>query len=324
MANIKLGISLFSFTNPYALGEYDLEGCFRAAREIGVEGIELVGAQMLDSYPYATEKTIGELAALCRHYALEPVCYGANQDKGMLPGRDLSDEEMFQRALTDLKTAFLLGFKVIRFQWLLGMDNFVKLAPYAKEYGLKIGIEIHNPETPSTPLTTELIRRIDESGADNLGLVMDFGCFATTPNKPHWDAALANGAPLELLEMARDLRYDGVPMPEAMQKLQAAGAPPSVMAAASGMWGFVQFTKEPDFEGLARVMPYIIHSHGKFHWVDETLTEASIPYDRVLKVYQDSDYDGYIVSECEGTMPDGSFNATKRHIMMEKKILGVT
>ncbi|MFX6652802.1 hypothetical protein ABTG83_19935, partial [Acinetobacter baumannii] len=88
------------------------------------------------------------------------------------------------------------------------------------------------------------------------------------PNKPHWDEALANGAPLELLEMAAHLRYEGVPRQEAMQRLLAAGANGPVIGAVAGMYGFVTFYNEPDFEGLKTIMPYVVHFHGKFHYID--------------------------------------------------------
>ena len=35
---------------------------------------------------------------------------------------------------------------------------------------------------------------IEKSGSKYIGFVPDFGCFATKPNKPHWDEALKNGA----------------------------------------------------------------------------------------------------------------------------------
>ena len=38
MSNIKLGITLFSFTNEYCKGIFTLEDCIRTAAEMGAEG----------------------------------------------------------------------------------------------------------------------------------------------------------------------------------------------------------------------------------------------------------------------------------------------
>ena len=52
-------------------------------------------------------------------------------------------------------------------------------------------------------------------------------------------------------------------------------------------------------------------------------TEATIPYDKVLKVLTDLNYDGYVSSEFEGKIKPGksSFDYVRRHIEMEQKIL---
>ena len=51
MGKRKLGITLYCFTAEYARGIYDLEGCLRKAAEIGAKGFEIVGSQMVPSYP---------------------------------------------------------------------------------------------------------------------------------------------------------------------------------------------------------------------------------------------------------------------------------
>lgn len=37
MSNVKLGITLYCFTEEYCRGEYSLEDCIRKAKEIGSE-----------------------------------------------------------------------------------------------------------------------------------------------------------------------------------------------------------------------------------------------------------------------------------------------
>lgn len=67
-------------------------------------------------------------------------------------------------------------------------------------------------------------------------------------------------------------------------------------------------------------MPYSFHFHGKFHAFDEAGNEASIPYDQILDVIYNSDYDGYIVSEYEGRETP-AFPFVKQHLELERRIL---
>jgi sugar phosphate isomerase/epimerase len=182
-------------------------------------------------------------------------------------------------------------------------------------------VEIHNPETPTTPIMQRYLEVFEKTGSKYLGFVPDFGCFATKPNKPHWDAAVANGAPVELLEMAAQMRYEGVPRNEARERLIKAGARGAVMGCFEAMNGFVTFYKEPDLEGLKKIMPYCVHFHGKFHYLYDNLEEASIPYDRILPVIKNSDFEGYIMSEYEDHISGRAYEMTKKHLMMERSIL---
>ena len=322
MSNIKLGITLYCFTAEYARGIFSFEDCVRKAAELGAEGYEIVGTQMLPSYPYVDDEFLGLVEDCSRKYGIRPVSYGANQDRGMIKGRNLTEDEMLLNAITDVKTAHKLGCKIMRAQYLLSPNALKRLAPYAEQYDVKVGIEIHNPETPTTPIVKEYIKAIDESGSKFIGLIPDFGCFATRPNKPHWDDAIKAGAKVEHLELAAKLRYDDVPKEEARKKLIEAGAAGPVSGALEGMYGFVQFRKEADLKGLKDIMPYCIHFHGKFHYLDENNHEASIPYHEILPVIKDSDFEGYIVSEYEDHVSGRAVEMTKKHLIMEKNLLG--
>ena len=320
MANIKLGVSLFSFSTDYVKGNLTLEDCIRTSAELGAEGFELVGSQMLRTYPYVTDKVLDEFKAMTDNYGIKFVSYGANTDRGMRSDRNLTEEEMLQSTIIDLKTANKLGCEIMRVQYLLSPTALEKLAPYAESYGVKVGVEIHNPQTPTSPFIQQYTEVFEKTGSKYIGFTPDFGCFATRPNKVYWDQALANGAPLELLEMAAELRYDDVPRDEARQRLVDAGANGAVLGAFQGMYGFVTFYREPDFEGLKKIMPYVVHFHGKFHYMHEHLEEASIPYEDILPIIQDSDFDGYIMSEYEAS--ETAIEMTKRHLEMERKLLG--
>lgn len=325
MANIKTGITLFSLGTPYLKGELDLEGVIRTAAEIGAEGYEIVASQMIPSYPFVSDEFIAFTEKCREKYGIGPTCYSANMDRGMLRDRDLTEDEMVARAITDIVSANRLGCTVMREQFLLSPSGLGRIAPYAEAYNVKVGIEIHNPETPLTQPIQDYLKVIEETNSKYIGFIPDFGCFATKPNKPYWDRALAAGVPVEILEQMAQLRYDEVPQDEAtkimmptMQKY------PILFATLSSMYGFVQFRKscKAELEGLRKIIPYCFEMHGKFHYVDENLHEPAIPYEEILPAIADTDYDGYIVSEYEDEGGYDAVEQVRRHIRMVNKILG--
>lgn len=84
------------------------------------------------------------------------------------------------------------------------------------------------------------------------------------------------------------------------------------------MFGFVTFYKKPDLEGLKKIMPYCVRFYGKFHYIYDNLEEASIPYNKILPVIKDSDFERYIMSEYESGR---AYEITKNHLQMERKLL---
>jgi len=151
MSKVKTGITLFSLGTPYLKGELDLEGVIRTAAEMGAEGYEIVASQMIPSYPYVSDEFV-QFVERCREkYGIGPVCYAAQMDRGMLKDRDLTEDEMVARAITDIESANKLGCTVMREQYLLSPGGLARIAPFAEAYNVRVGIEIHNPESPITP-----------------------------------------------------------------------------------------------------------------------------------------------------------------------------
>ena len=323
MANVKTGITLFSLGTPFLKGELDLEGVIRTAADLGAEGYEIVAAQMIPSYPYVSDEFVSFIRECKEKYGIGPICYSANMDRGMLKDRDLTEDEMVARAVTDIVSANKLGCTVMREQYLLSPAGLARIAPFAEAYNVRVGIEIHNPDSPVTQPILDYLEVIEKTGSKYIGFVPDFGCFATKPNKPYWDRALAAGATLEQLEKCAKLRYEDVPMEEAMQIMGPELAKcPALGGTLNSMYGFVQFRKScvKELEGLKKIMPYCFEMHGKCHYVDENLHEASIPYEEIIPVIAESEYDGYIVTEYEDEGGYGAVEQTTRQVAMVKKL----
>ncbi len=327
MGNVKLGVTLFCYGTEYARYQYDLEECVRQAAEAGATGYEIVGTQMVPSYPNVSDEFLGQVESLRKKYGIGPVGYGANNDKGMRCDRNLTDDEMLADAILDLKAANKLGCKVMRVQYMMSPGAFARLAPYAELFDVRCGIEIHNPESPASPLMQEYLKVIKETGSRYLGFVPDFGFLSVAPNKPKWIKALQAGVKEEHLEMIAQFRREGMDQQEAAQRVMAAGASPAIMDCLAGMFGFVQFHDRKDLPGLLQelkdIIPYSFEMHGKFHYIDEGGSEPSIPYEEILPVLRDSGFDGYLICEYEDELFCGGTEFTRRQLALEKKILGL-
>ena len=326
MSKVKLGATLFCYGTEYARFQYDFEECVKQAALAGATGYEIVGTQMVPSYPNVSDEFLGEVQRLKEKYGIGPVGYGANNDKGMRNDRNLTDDEMLADAILDLKAANRLGCKVMRVQYMLSPAAFERLAPYAELFDVQCGIEIHNPETPASPRIQAYLDVIKKTGSKYLGFVPDFGFLAAQPNRPQWIKALQAGVKEEHLELAAKLRREGVPQEETVKQVMAAGANPAIMTALAGMYGFVQFHDEKDIPALLQelkdIIPYSFEMHGKFHYLDENCHEASIPYNEILPVLKDSGFDGYLICEYGDELYCGGTEFTKRQMKMEKAILG--
>lgn len=113
MSKVKTGITLFSLGTPYLKGELDLEGVIRTAAELGAEGYEIVATQMIPSYPFVSDEFVEFINKCKEKYGIGPICYSANMDRGMLKDRDLTEDEMVARAITDIMSANKLGLSLI-------------------------------------------------------------------------------------------------------------------------------------------------------------------------------------------------------------------
>lgn len=325
MSNLKLGATLFCYGTEYARYQFDFEECVKQAALAGAEGYEIVATQMIPSYPNVSDEFLGLVNDLKAKYGIGPVCYAANNDKGMRNDRNLTDDEMLADAIIDLKSANKLGCKVMRVQYMMSPEAFERLAPYAELFDVRCGIEIHNPETPNSPVMQKYLEVIKRTGSKYLGFVPDFGFLSVQPNKPHWIKALKAGVKEEHLKLAEQLRRDGVSQEEAAKKVMAAGASPAIMPALAGMWGFVQFHDEsalPELlQELKDILPYSFECHCKYHYLDENFHEASIPYNKIFPLLKESDFDGYLICEYEDELYCGGTEYTKRMFKMEQNLL---
>ena len=81
-----------------------------------------------------------------------------------------------------LQAAAKLGYPVVRYQCPAGPEVIRRLVPLAEKLNVKMGLEIHAPETVSTPTIMGYREMYEKVQSPYLGFIPDMGsCAATVP-----------------------------------------------------------------------------------------------------------------------------------------------
>lgn len=323
---VKLGVNMFSFNTEFYSGKFSWQECIVKAAEAGGTGIELIGAQMVPGFPTPTDAFIREFKDLCAANNIQPVSYGAYVDSGVRYGRGLNEAELTAMTLNDIQIAAKMGCTVLRTQQLLGPKLFEKMASMAEDYGVHIGVELHAPHNFDTPIIMEYIEACAKTGSPYLGIIPDFGIFMEHPDHAFYNGYQSMGAEKKYLDYAIAAFENGEEEDKVQAEILKMGAAGMSANIVPTIWSKYH---KADLEGLKNCMPYIKYAHGKFYYVTEDYKDPSIPYDKILKIFDEADYDGYIASEYEGHFfgsPEMTGQDTveqvRRHIKMGHNILG--
>ena len=294
MSDIKLGISLYSFSTEYIHEKLDFEGVLKKARDMGYQGVEIVAAQMVPGYPYPTDEWLAECKALLAKYELEPVCWSAYIDMGIRSDRDLTEEEIIQFTVNDLIYARKAGFPLVRTQHAISPKIFRQMIPFCKELGVKLTIEMHHPHHPEVPVWKEYFDIMKNEGKGILGFVPDFSIFQTMPHKLYLDQAVSFGCRPEKLAEIVELHRQ-----KADYSVVENGDYNDIEKhTAEEMFG--KFSAPAKIEQLKDIIDCAFYMHGKFYYLDNDDHDPCIPFEELVAEIKRLGYKGYIASEYEG------------------------
>ena len=294
MSDIKLGISLYSFSTEYIHEKLDFEGVLKKARDMGYQGVEIVAAQMVPQYPYPTDEWLAQCKALLAKYELEPVCWSAYIDMGIRSDRDLTEEEIIQFTVNDLIYAKKAGFPLVRTQHAISPKIFRQMIPFCKELGVKLTIEMHHPHHPEVPVWKEYFDIMKNEGKGILGFVPDFSIFQTMPHKLYLDQAVSFGCRPEKLAEIVELHRQ-----KADYSVVANGDYNDIEKhTAEEMFG--KFSAPAKIEQLKDIIDCAFYMHGKFYYLDNDDHDPCIPFEELVAEIKRLGYKGYIASEYEG------------------------
>lgn len=330
MTGPRLGVTLFSFTRAYRDHRYTFEELIAKAGRLGLgPGLEIVGFQSIRSYPSVSDGLALRFRRLLDQAGLQQSALSGNIDAGRRPDRLMTHDETVEAIEAQIVAAQKLGYPVLKVQFGASPDALEAALPAAEAAGVKLAVEIHAPHHVHHPTIVALRERFEQLSSGSLGFVPDMGASMNAIPRGfirNWRAQ--PDAPDELIDLTlaawQRARDGGDAFAERRQLLAAAeemGAQSSIRFAWSALT--LYGTHRP--EDWAEIMPFVFHVHGKFYEIDDDGNEPSISYDRVLRVFRDGGYEGFISSEWEGGnfTPDAdAFALVQRHQALLRRTLG--
>jgi sugar phosphate isomerase/epimerase len=300
---LRLGTTLFSFTNEFHGREYSLDELIAQVASLGLgPGIEIVGFAHVRGFPIVTDEFADHFRNQLAKAGLEQSCLGINADRWIIPDKPMSDDDLLAYHEVQIRAAAKLGFPAVRYQFGAGPELALRLLPLAEKLNVKLGMEIHAPDAVNSPVVMEFREMYAKADSPYLGFVPDFGSSAQRVSPAFGRYFKQIGLAPELVRLAESMWPADPGDPHATisafeQKAEAAGYKKSDYAELFMIFGL--FSKQEP-EAWLEIMPQVVHIHGKFYDFDESGSESAIPYERLLPVFLKAGYNGYMSSEWEG------------------------
>lgn len=321
--SIKRSVSLYSYQEEYFLRKMSLEDCIAAAAKAGATGIEIIGEQMFPGFPKLTDAFVDQWFGWMDKYGTTPVCHDMFLDFKREKKRILSEDEQLESIIRDLKFANRLGCKVMRIIVSTTPELMERAAPYAEEYDVKMGIEIHSPWHINSAWMTRHWEVMEKTGSKYLGFIPDLGMFTKRLARVMVDNMIRKGADPEIAAYVCAQHEKGVMAEYIIAEVAQRSKRPIDIAVA-------ELSRHNIYNNPNSLLPFkkhIIHVHAKFYEMLDNYTEYSIPYAQIIDVLKRCGFDGYVSSEYEGNrhiqdiMEVDSVEQVRQHQEMLRRLL---
>ncbi|HWI30753.1 MAG TPA: TIM barrel protein [Microbacterium sp.] len=305
------GVTLYSFTRFFHARKMNFDELVRevARRELG-PGLEIVGFQSIRDFPNVSAEFVRSFHALIDETGLVPTSMGANADAGLRRDRMLTNDELVEYMAAQIDVARRLGFPIVRVQYSLTPDDMERLVPIAERAGVQLGLEIHSSHTVSHPVIQALLERYEKLGSDRLGFIPDWGATMHSIPPTLLERYRRLGVSEEVLTAlqaySKELTRKGPPMHDEEQSkrmgeviglARSLGEERRAMDMAVNVVGLFG---RGDPKEWADIMPWVVHTHGKFYEIDASGAEPAVPIPEIIDVYVRNGYSKTISSEWEG------------------------
>jgi hypothetical protein len=224
-----------------------------------------------------------------------------------------------------------------------------KAIPYAEEYKVRLGNEIHAPSHLDDEFSQSLVEMFKRTESKYVGFVIDLGIYTRRIPRVVSDRWVRDGMRQEIADyiietyaksIGSGVNGDGKAKKGAGATLAEKWAERSDNELVRGVTemggtpqeiGMAHYAGHHIFADPRRMLPYmpwIFHIHAKFNEMLPDYTEYSIPYEEIIPVLIEGGYNGYLSSEYEGNrhIQDAhdvdSVEQVRRHQEMLKRLLG--
>ncbi len=322
---IKRGVSLYSYQEEVFLRKLDLENAIRVSSEMGAKGIEIIPEQTFDNFPHLTDEQIEAWHGFHAKYGTTPTAYDMFIDLKRRKDRVMTIEEGVESIVRDIRLANRLGCTAMRVIVNTPAEVFERAAPYAEEYNVRLGVEIHSPMRYDHRWIQRILEVIHRVDSTHLGLVPDMGIHVLRFPRVVSERAKRDGATPDIVDYIVKVYDDH---PDDMETLSREVAWRGGNALDVAFAGAVSGYNYVDPATMVPHIPYIFHIHAKFYEMVDDDHEYSIPYEDVIPLLIKGGYDGYLSSEYEGNrhiqdlMPVDSVEQVRRHQAMMARLLG--
>jgi sugar phosphate isomerase/epimerase len=324
---IKRSVTIYSFKEMVSEGRLSWEECTSKIVNLGIIGVELLGQLYFHECPEVNKEDLAAWKKMMWRYGVKTVAHDFFVDKYLYRGRALTLRESIKVIENHIKFAAALDCPIIRIGGTFDPELFRMAKPICEDYGIKLGVEIHNGSSSwILPVIQETINIIRQMNSPYLGIIPDMSMFQMRigDNSIGVRLAMQNGLDPRLL---RDLQkaYENETNESFRSRCDKLIEEMPESEAGKRLAVFnLRRCENHDPGELIEHMPYIIHVHGKFWEMTEDNEEPNINYRDVLPVFVQAGYDGYISAEFEGILPPGAdaFEPQKRYQKLLDKYLG--
>ena len=278
----------------------------------------------MPGFPNLSDAFYAQWHGWMEKYGATPTCHDMFLDTKKFKERLMTDEEMLASVIRDLKHANRLGCTVIRCIVNTPPEIMAKAAPYAEQYNVRMGLEIHAPFNFEHEWIQRHLETYAKVGSPYLGIIPDMGIFEKRFPRVRSDRYIRRGAHPHIVQYISEVyaRHDGAP--GLVDEVKKMGGNELDLAMAND----IQHMTYVDPRRLLEFMPIIFHIHGKFYEMLEDYTEYSISYAEIIPVLVEGGYSGYLSSEYEGNrhIQDAyevdSVEQVRRQQVMFSRLLG--
>ena len=192
-SSIKRCVTLFSFQVEYFLHKFTIEDCIAAAARLDIPGIEIIGDQMIPGYPEVSPEFLNRWHTWLDKYERIPVCLDTFMDFNKYKNRRMSEAEVLEVVIQDIKNASKLGCSLIRMNHEITPEVMQKAAPTAEKYGVRLALEIHAPHHFDHEFEQRHVEMMQRTQSPYLGFLVDLSIFTRRFPRVISDRWMRNG-----------------------------------------------------------------------------------------------------------------------------------